>query len=142
MSPGHEASKEESRKLVAAGAGEVDDGGLDVIASAARIHTKKRSKTSHGTFTSSEELALCLHHWSHCPSWRRTCPKGAVERRHPQAAGVSCSFVSLSLVDSHPSGSEAGIEGPVAVSERLGRQPQLLIRSMSYSAASICYPHP
>ncbi|KAH6950620.1 hypothetical protein DER45DRAFT_401482 [Fusarium avenaceum] len=104
-----------------------------------------------GLFTSSKELALlalCLYHrshWSHCPSWRKNCPKGAVERRHPQAADVSCSFVSLSLVDSqnsHFSGSEAGIEGAVAVSERLGRQCRLLIGSMSCSSASICYPHP
>jgi hypothetical protein len=69
-------------------------------------------------------------------------PKGqlSVVILRPQAS-LARSF-RFTLVDSHPSGSEAGIEGAVAVSERLGRQHQLLIRQMSYSAASICYPHP
>lgn len=68
--------------------------------------------------------------------WHQACPKGAVERRHPQAADVSRrSFRSLlgarlsqdsHLVRSAPLGGR-NRDTLAAVSERLGRQRRILI---------------
>ncbi|KAJ4032922.1 hypothetical protein NW761_010178 [Fusarium oxysporum] len=80
--------------------------------------------------------------------WHQACPKGAVERRHPQAADVSSrSFRSLLGARlSHPV-RFAPLGGRnrdtlAAVSERLGRQRLILIGLNRHGAAPMSYPPP